>query len=64
MATRKNPEAVEQEIEQGLPQPGAGKKEYREETGTVTKVVCCYGYKQHLLVDVQHEAIRPCLSRS
>jgi hypothetical protein len=52
---KKNPKAVDLEIEQGLPQPGAGKKEYRDENGTVTKVVHWYGYKQHLWVDVKHE---------
>jgi Transposase DDE domain/Transposase domain (DUF772) len=43
------------EIEQGLPQPSGGRKEYRDDDGQVTKVVQWFGYKLHLLVDVKHE---------
>jgi hypothetical protein len=43
------------EIEQGLPQPSGGRKEYRDDQGKVTKVVEWFGYKLHLLVDVKHE---------
>jgi hypothetical protein len=43
------------EIEQGLPQPSGGKKEYKDDNGTVTHVVEWFGYKLHLLVDVKHE---------
>jgi Transposase DDE domain/Transposase domain (DUF772) len=43
------------EQEQGLPQPTGGRKEYKEDDGTVTKVVEWFGYKLHLLVDVKHE---------
>jgi hypothetical protein len=43
------------EIEQGLPQPSGGKKEYKDEDGKVTHVVEWFGYKLHLLVDVKHE---------
>jgi len=43
------------EVEQGLPQPSGGRKEYQDDDGTVTKVVEWFGYKLHLLVDVQHE---------
>jgi hypothetical protein len=43
------------EIEQGLPQPSGGRKEYQDEDGNVTKVVEWFGYKLHLLVDVKHE---------
>jgi|HubBroStandDraft_6_1064221.scaffolds.fasta_scaffold184653_1 hypothetical protein len=43
------------EIEQGLPQPSGGKKEYKDDDGKVTKVVEWFGYKLHLLVDVKHE---------
>jgi hypothetical protein len=46
--------AVAAEIEQGLPQPSGGKKEYQDEAGTVVKVVEWFGYQQHLLVDVKH----------
>jgi len=43
------------EIEQGLPQPSGGRKEYQDDDGNVTKVVAWFGYKLHLLVDVKHE---------
>ena len=38
-----------------LPGPCGGRKEYREDDGTLVKVVEWYGYKLHLLVDVRHE---------
>lgn len=43
------------EAKQGLPQPTGGRKEYKDDDGNVTKVVEWFGYKLHLLVDVQHE---------
>lgn len=43
------------EIEQGLPQPTGGRKEYQDDEGKVTHVVEWFGYKLHLLVDVKHE---------
>jgi hypothetical protein len=43
------------EIAQGLPQPSGGRKEYKDDDGNITKVVECFGYKLHLLVDVKHE---------
>lgn len=43
------------EIEQGLPQPSGGRKEYADENGVVTQVVEWFGYKLHLLVDARHE---------
>jgi hypothetical protein len=43
------------ELQQGLPQPSGGKKEYKDDDGNVVKVVCWFGYKLHLLVDVKHE---------
>jgi hypothetical protein len=52
---KKDPDAVAAEVEQGLPQPCGGKKEYKDEAGTVVKVVEWNGYKHHLLVDVRHE---------
>jgi hypothetical protein len=52
---KKDPEAVADEVEQGLPQPSGGKKEYTDEEGKVVKVVEWFGYKWHLLVDVRHE---------
>jgi hypothetical protein len=39
----------------GLPEPAGGKKEYTDEEGKVVKVLEWFGYKFHLLVDVQHE---------
>jgi hypothetical protein len=50
-----SPEAVRAEVEQGLPQPSGGRKEYKDDDGKVTKVVEWFGYKLHLLVDVKHE---------
>jgi hypothetical protein len=41
--------------EAGLPQASGGRKEYHGEDGKVTKVVEWFGFKLHLLVDVQHE---------
>jgi len=43
------------EIEQGLPQPSGGKKEYKDDDGKITHVVEWFGYKLHLLVDAKHE---------
>jgi Transposase DDE domain len=47
--------AVAAEVEQGLPQPSGGRKEYTDEAGRVVKVIEWFGYKLHLLVDVKHE---------
>ena len=47
----------EAEIADGLPQASGGRKEYKDAEGTVTKVVEWFGYKLHLLVDVQHEVV-------
>jgi hypothetical protein len=52
---KKSPEAVAQEIEEGLPQPTGGRKEYKDDSGQVVKVYEWFGYKLHLLVDVKHE---------
>jgi Transposase DDE domain/Transposase domain (DUF772) len=41
----------------GLPQPAGGRKEYKDDQGTVLKVVEWFGYKFHLLVDVRHEVV-------
>jgi hypothetical protein len=43
--------------EHGLPQPHAGRKEYRDDQGRVVRVIEWFGYKLHLLVDVKHEVI-------
>jgi hypothetical protein len=45
------------ELEQGLPQPTGGRKEYKDDDGHVTKIVEWFGYKLHLLVDVKHEVV-------
>jgi len=52
---KRNPRAVQEEQQQGLPQPTGGRKEYKDEHGKVVKVVEWFGYKLHLLVDVRHE---------
>jgi hypothetical protein len=52
---KKSPEAVAAETKQGLPQPTGGRKEYKDEEGKVTKVYEWFGYKLHLLVDVDSE---------
>jgi hypothetical protein len=38
-----------------LPAASAGRKEYADDAGNVSKVVEWFGYKLHLLVDVKHE---------
>jgi hypothetical protein len=40
-----------------LPQASGGRKEYKEDDGTVTKVVEWFGFKLHLVVDVKHEVV-------
>jgi hypothetical protein len=52
---KKDPEAVAEEVAEGLPQPSGGKKEYTDDQGKVVKVVEWFGFKWHLLVDVRHE---------
>lgn len=52
-----NAERVKAEIADGLPQASGGRKEYKDDGGTVTKVVEWFGYKLHLLVDVRHEVV-------
>lgn len=49
--------AVREEVEQGLPQPTGGRKEYTDDDGRVTEVLEWFGYKLHLLVDVEHEVV-------
>jgi hypothetical protein len=43
--------------ENGLPLPSGGRKEYRDDAGKVTRILEWFGYKGHLLVDVDHEVI-------
>ena len=50
-----NAERGPEETARGLPKPTGGRKEYKDDQGAVTKVVEWFGYKLHLLVDVQHE---------
>ena len=59
LAGRRDPSAerAQAEIDDGLPQASGGRKEYKDEAGTVTKVVEWFGYKLHLLVDVRHEVV-------
>lgn len=52
---KKNAGAVAEEAAQGLPQPTGGRKEYKDDEGKVTKVYEWFGYKLHLLVDVDNE---------
>jgi hypothetical protein len=52
---KKDPAAVAAELEQGLPQPSGGRKEYTDEGGKVVEVLEWFGYKLHLLADVKHE---------
>ena len=54
-ARRKKEKAAGNEKADGLPQPAGGRKEYTDQDGKVTKVVEWFGYKLHLLVDVNHE---------
>ncbi len=56
-ARRKKDDAAKEEVEEGLPQPCGGRKEYTDEQGKVTRVVEWFGLKVHLLVDVKHEVI-------
>jgi Transposase DDE domain/Transposase domain (DUF772) len=54
-ARRKPAVTAQEEVEEGLPQPSGGRKEYKDDQGKVTKVVEWFGFKLHLLVDVKHE---------
>ena len=56
-ARRKEDEAAQEEIDEGLPQASGGRKEYKDAEGKVTKVVEWFGFKLHLLVDVKHEVV-------
>lgn len=56
-ARRKEGEAAQEEIAEGLPQASGGRKEYQDAEGKVTKVIEWFGFKLHLLVDVKHEVV-------
>lgn len=56
-ARRKPVATAREEVEEGLPQPSGGRKEYKDDEGKVTKVVEWFGFKLHLLVDVKHEVV-------
>lgn len=56
LSARRKPEtAAKKETDEGLPQASGGRKEYKDDTGKVTRVVEWFGFKLHLLVDVKHE---------
>lgn len=59
LSGRPEPDAarMKAEVEQGLPQASGGRKEYKDDDGTVTKVIEWFGYKLHLLVDARHEVV-------
>src|SRR5436305_673112 len=40
---KKNPEAVAQEVKEGLPQPSGGRKEYQDDEGKVVKIYEWFG---------------------
>jgi hypothetical protein len=56
-ARRKTEAGAVREVEEGLPQASGGRKEYRDDDGTVTRVVEWFGFKLHLIVDVRHEVV-------
>jgi Transposase DDE domain/Transposase domain (DUF772) len=56
-ARRKPTATAQEEVDEGLPQPSGGRKEYKDDQGKVTKVVEWFGFKLHLLVDVKHEVV-------
>jgi Transposase DDE domain/Transposase domain (DUF772) len=58
LSARRKPEgAAQEEIDEGLPQASGGRKEYKDDQGTVTKVYEWFGFKLHLIVDVKHEVV-------
>ena len=59
LSGRREPDAgrAKAEVADGLPQARGGRKEYKADDGTVTRVVEWFGYKLHLLVDVRHEVV-------
>jgi Transposase DDE domain/Transposase domain (DUF772) len=56
-ARRKPAKTAQEEIDEGLPQATGGRKEYKDDQGKVTKVVEWFGFKLHLIVDVEHEVV-------
>lgn len=54
-ARRRKASLAEEEQAQGLPQATGGRKEYTDDDGKVVRVVEWFGFKLHLLADVQHE---------
>jgi hypothetical protein len=58
LSARRKPEpAAQEEMAEGLPQASGGRKEYKDDEGKVVKVVEWFGFKLHLVVDVNHEVI-------
>lgn len=56
-ARRKPEEGAKTESDEGLPQASGGRKEYKDDDGTVSKVVEWFGFKLHLIVDVKNEVV-------
>jgi hypothetical protein len=54
---KRDDQAAQAEVAEGLPQPSGGKKEYLDDAGKVTKIIEWFGYKLHLLVDAKHEVV-------
>ena len=54
---RKPAPKAQEEIDEGLPQPSGGRKEYKNDQGNVSKVVERFGFKLDLLVDVKNEVV-------
>jgi hypothetical protein len=54
-ARRRSDAGAQEEAHEGLAPPSGGRKEYTDDEGKVVKVLEWFGYKLHLLVDVQHE---------
>jgi hypothetical protein len=50
-------ESGQSHLDQPLPQPAGGRKQYQDNTGKLTAVYEWFGYKFHLLVDVKHELV-------
>jgi len=57
LSARCAPEEKGGQMQDDLPVPSGGRKEYTDEAGVVTHVVEWFGYKFHLLVDVRHEVV-------
>jgi hypothetical protein len=54
---KRDTQAQKKEVEEGLPQASGGRKEYTDDQRCVTKVMEWFGFKLHLLVDVNNEVV-------